>query len=140
MRQFFFILIILSFLTWECQPVQKKEAGAENYNIFETHNQIHVLRGDRHIATYLYDSVLLKPILYPVHSPSGIRIQRQYPLSIVDGESHDHPHHAGLFFTYGTEGEVNGNNFWANQQGLMKIRHSNLSRMITQPNEAIIET
>ena len=140
MRRFFFILIILPVLTWECEPKQKTEVNVTKFEIFETHNQIHVLRGGQHFATYLYDSVWLKPILYPVHSPSGIRIQRQYPLSIVEGESHDHPHHAGLFFTYGTEGEVNGNNFWASQEGLTKIRHSTVTRMETKSGRAILQT
>jgi len=140
MRRFFFILIILPFLTWECEPRQNTEINIVKFQIFESHNQIHVLRGGQHITTYLYDSVLLKPILYPVYSPSGIRIQRQYPLSIVEGESHDHPHHAGLFFTYGTKGEVNGNNFWANQKGLTKIRHSSVTRMETESGKAILQT
>jgi hypothetical protein len=140
MKQFFFILIILPFLIWGCDSKQKNEVNTSKYEIFETHNQIHVLKDGQHITTYLYDSVLLKPILFPVYSPSGIRIQRQYPLSIVEGESHDHPHHAGLFFTYGTEGEVNGNNFWAGQEGLTKIRHSAVTGMETESGRAVLQT
>jgi hypothetical protein len=134
------MLIILSVLTWECGSREKVDDNIAKFQIFESYNQIHILKDGRHVTSYLYDSVLLKPILYPVYSPSGIRIQRQYPLLSVEGESHDHPHHAGLFFTYGTEGEVNGNNFWASQQGLAKIRHSNVIRMVTEPGKAILET
>jgi len=140
MRSIFFILIIIPVLTWYCGNRKKLTVDISKFKIFESYNQIHVLKDGRHFTSYLYDSALMKPILYPVYSPSGVRIQRQYPLSIVEGESHDHPHHAGLFFTYGAEGEVNGNNFWANQQGLTKIRHSYVTRMETVPDKAILGT
>jgi hypothetical protein len=138
MRRFFYILIILPVLTWECEPKQNNDGNITKFQIFESYNQIHILKNGRHFTSYLYDSILLKPILYPVYSPSGIRVQRQYPLLIVDGESHDHPHHAGLSFTYGTKGEVNGNNFWAGQQGSTKIRHSRVTQMKTEPDFAIL--
>ena len=137
MRYNFFI-IILSVLAWECGT--KKDSGADikDFQILESYNQIHILKDGKHFASYVYDSTILKPILYPIYSPSGVRMQRQYPLVVVDGESHDHPHHAGLFFTYGTEGEVNGNNFWAGQQGASKIRHDRVTQMKSEPGYAIL--
>ena len=128
MRHIFFIIII-SILAWECGTKKDINADIKDFQIFESYNQIHILKAGKHLASYVYDSAILKPILYPIYSPSGIRIQRQYPLLVIEGESHDHPHHAGLFFTYGTEGEVNGNNFWAGQQGSSKIRHSTVTQM-----------
>ena len=56
------------------------------------------------------EEYLDKPIFYPVMSPNGARINREYPMvEKVPGESADHPHHQSLFFTYD---EVNGTNFW----------------------------
>ncbi|MEO7143321.1 MAG: PmoA family protein [Bryobacteraceae bacterium] len=52
-----------------------------------------------------------KPYLYPVRSASGKAITRHYPMETYPGESHDHPHHRGLFFAHG---DVNGVDFWGN--------------------------
>lgn len=62
-----------------------------------------------------------KPYLAPLRSASGKIVTRGYPMDPnVPGESHDHPHHRGLWFTHGN---VNGYDFWANedsQQGAGK--------------------
>ena len=67
--------------------------------------------GGQHFTTYCYgDAFLDKPVFYPVVSPNGARVNREYPMvEKVPGESADHPHHQSLFFTYD---EVNGTNFW----------------------------
>jgi hypothetical protein len=53
-----------------------------------------------------------KPYLAPLRSASGKIVTRQYPMADVPGESHDHPHHRGLWFTHG---DVNGYDFWSNE-------------------------
>ncbi|MEM9237252.1 MAG: PmoA family protein [Verrucomicrobiota bacterium] len=51
------------------------------------------------------------PCLYPVISPSGSGLTRNYPLSEAgEGEETDHPHHVSVWFTHGM---VNGVDFWA---------------------------
>ncbi len=51
------------------------------------------------------------PCLYPIMSPSGIGLTRNYPFDDkVAGEEHDHPHHVSVWFTHGL---VNGVDFWA---------------------------
>lgn len=132
------LLVIISVFILACEPIPKDDANIAGFQILESYRQLHVLKNGRHMATYLYDSVFLKPVLYPVYSASGIMIQRKYPFSVIEGESHDHPHHAGLFFTYGTEGEVNGNNFWANQQGLSRINHVIVSQKNTGSDQAVL--
>jgi hypothetical protein len=50
------------------------------------------------------------PCLYPLMSPSGTHLTRQYPfVKDVAGEKSDHPHHTGFWFTHGN---VNGHDFW----------------------------
>ena len=52
-----------------------------------------------------------KPYLHPLRTVSGKPVTRGYPMvPDVPGESHDHPHHKGLWFAHG---DVNGYNFWA---------------------------
>jgi len=53
-----------------------------------------------------------KPYFYPLRTASGIIVTRHYPMENVEGETHDHPHHRGLFFAYGL---VNGTDFWATE-------------------------
>ena len=76
-----------------------------------TKQQYVVNIGGQHFTTYCYgDAFLDKPVFYPVMSPNGARVNREYPMvEKVPGESADHPHHQSLFFTYD---EVNGTNFW----------------------------
>jgi hypothetical protein len=54
-----------------------------------------------------------KPYLAPIRTASGKIVTRGFPMqSDVPGESHDHPHHRGLWFTHG---DVNGYDFWGNE-------------------------
>jgi hypothetical protein len=51
------------------------------------------------------------PYLYPVHSPSGANVVRNWPMKTdVPGEEQDHPHHRGIWLAHGS---VNGHDFWA---------------------------
>lgn len=63
-----------------------------------------------------------KPYVYPIRTASGKVITRRYPMETVAGETTDHPHHRGLWFSHG---DVNGWDFWANepsQKGVGKGR------------------
>ena len=51
-----------------------------------------------------------KPYLHPLRSASGKIVTRRYPMEVVEGERHDHPHHRGLWFAHG---DVNGVDFWS---------------------------
>lgn len=61
-------------------------------------------RNDRHV-----------PCLYPLMSPDGTHLTRQFPFAEdVAGEQADHPHHIGFWFAHGS---VNGHDFWHGRQG-----------------------
>ena len=53
-----------------------------------------------------------KPYLHPLRSASGKIVTRRYPMENIPGETHDHPHHRGLWFSHGS---VNGYDFWSNE-------------------------
>jgi hypothetical protein len=62
---------------------------------------------------FYFGSDTQKPYLHPLRAASGTIVTRGYPmLENVPGESKDHPHHRGLWFTHG---DVNGFDFWANE-------------------------
>ncbi|MGA2323044.1 MAG: PmoA family protein [Sedimentisphaerales bacterium] len=89
-------------------------------------NKIDILIGGNLFTTYRYGSELTKPILYPVKSPSGIVLTRGFPFEIVPGESNDHPHHTGIFFTYD---KVNNDGFWNNTTSPPQIKHIKTTKM-----------
>ena len=73
--------------------------------------QYAVTIGGKPFTTYRYGPEFPdKPVFYPVMSPNGARVNREFPMvDKVPGESNDHPHHQSVFFTYD---EVNGIHFW----------------------------
>jgi hypothetical protein len=89
-------------------------------------NKIDVMIRGKHFTSYLYGDELTKPILFPVCTPSGVAVSRSYPFVKVAGESTDHPHHAGIFFTYD---EVNDDGFWNNTTSPPQIKHVKVTEM-----------
>jgi hypothetical protein len=85
--------------------------------------EIDVKMGDKLITTYRINDALLKPCLHPVNTPSGVAVTRGFPFEDIEGESRDHPHHTGVYFTYGSKGEVNGNSFWNLHDIPPQIKH-----------------
>ncbi len=58
-----------------------------------------------------------RPFLAPIRSASGKVVTRLYPMEEVPGESRDHVHHTGLWFSYD---DVNGTKFWENDPSYTK--------------------
>src|SRR5262245_28751219 len=58
-----------------------------------------------------------KPFLAPVRSASGKVVTRGFPMENLPGESRDHLHHRGLWFSYD---DVNGVKFWENDPSYTK--------------------
>jgi hypothetical protein len=95
-------------------------SGGQTVRFVEKADRIDILFGDRLFSRYLFADSLTKPVLHPVHFPSGATATRGFPLAPEPGESNDHPHHIGVFFTVD---EVNGSGFWNNISGLPRVRH-----------------
>ncbi|HLK56710.1 MAG TPA: PmoA family protein [Chthonomonadaceae bacterium] len=78
------------------------------------------LIGGKLFTAYTTHSGPNKPFFYPILTPDGQHMTRRWPVEpdALPGESHDHPHHRGLWFTHSS---VNGVDFWmetdTNKQG-----------------------
>ncbi len=94
--------------------------NAPGFTFIEKENAIDVMCGNKYVTSYRYGKTLTKPILYPLKSPSGVVVTRGFPLENVAGESTDHPHHTGMFFTYGN---VNNEDLWNNATPPPQIKH-----------------
>jgi hypothetical protein len=70
-------------------------------------------------TTFHYGADANKPFLAPLRSASGKIITRRFPMEKVAGESRDHLHHRGLWFSYD---DVNGVKFWENDPSYTKPR------------------
>ena len=68
-------------------------------------------------ATFHRGSAAAKPYLSPLRSASGKIVTRRFPMEEVAGESRDHLHHRGLWFSYD---DVNGIKFWENDPSYTK--------------------
>jgi hypothetical protein len=83
-------------------------------------------------TSYIWPTTLKKPVLYPLRTAKGTIITRGFPLEQRPGERIDHPHHAGLWFTYE---DVNGLDFWNNSDA---IKAENAPKMGTIVQHSMI--
>jgi hypothetical protein len=71
------------------------------------------------LTSFYFGSEAPKPYLHPWRSPSGKILTRGYPMiKDVPGESKDHPHHRGIWYTHG---DVNGADLWAENPKTGKV-------------------
>ncbi len=122
-------LITTSFSCTEQNVVKPRSAAvkAPTVKFVQGDNKIDVMIDGKPFTSYLYENQLTKPALFPVYTPSGIMVNRAYPLMKVEGESTDHLHHTGIFFGYG---EVGDNDFWREPNRMLpQIKHIKVTEM-----------
>ena len=68
-------------------------------------------------TVFQYGADFAKPFLAPVRSASGKVVTRGFPMEQLPGESRDHLHHTGLWFSYD---DVNGVKLWENHPSYTK--------------------
>ena len=130
----FALLMVLVFVSAGLVSCASQEyggsvsGGAGRVSFVKGDDKVDVLIDGELFTSYLFGDELLKPVLFPVRTPSGVVVTRSYPLGEkVEGESEDHPHHVGVFFTY--DG-VNDEGFWNNSKNpLPKVRHAKFTEM-----------
>jgi hypothetical protein len=72
-----------------------------------------------------------KPYLAPLRSASGKIVTRGFPMENIAGESKDHLHHRGLWFSYD---DVNGVKFWENDPSYAATK-PNIGRIAVRKSE-----
>jgi len=65
-------------------------------------------------STFYIGGEAPKPYLAPLRTADGMVITRRFPMEKIEGETKDHPHHRGLWFTHG---DVNKIDYWMNEAG-----------------------
>lgn len=78
---------------------------------FSSKDEVAIKVDGKPFTTFYYGNDAAKPYLWPLRSASGKVVTRAFPEQIIPGESRDHLHHRGLWFSYD---DVNGVKFWEN--------------------------
>src|SRR5579871_295513 len=87
-------------------------------------------KAKRLFTTYTTHSGPNKPFFYPILTPEGAPMTRRWPLEQNTGESRDHIHHRGLWFTHSS---VNGIDFWSEQGKVGKTTNTGYSDVVSGP-------
>ena len=77
--------------------------------------EVEILFDGKLFTSFIQPTGVTKPVLWPVISSKGHTVTRNYPLKNVAGERTDHPHHIGIWLTYG---DVNGIDYWNNSDAV----------------------
>jgi len=76
-------------------------------NFNDASKRLDITIDNKYFTSYLFqDSILRKPVLYPIYTSNEIRVTRGFPFSSNPGERIDHPHHYGIWFNHGIVNEV----------------------------------
>jgi hypothetical protein len=75
-------------------------------------DRISVLIDGKPFTDFYFGADAPKPYLHPLRSAAGVIVTRHFPMEKAAGETTDHPHHRGLWFTHG---DVNGIDFWMSE-------------------------
>ncbi|HUY34940.1 MAG TPA: PmoA family protein [Pirellulales bacterium] len=78
-----------------------------------------------------------KPILWPIIGPTGVPMSRAFPMRKIEGEKQDHPHQRSFWFTHGN---VNGIDFWSENDPHGSIVHREFSEVASHGDTAVIST
>ena len=74
----------------------------------KTKDRVVILNGKHAVSEYVFaDPAVPRPYLINIKTLDGIQVTRNHPAQ--PGDDQDHPHHTGIFFTFG---DLNGIDFW----------------------------
>lgn len=93
-------------------PGSKRPAAAEaGVKVAQAGTDITIDVDGKLFTRYTTHSGPNKPFFYPILTPDNQHLTRRWPVepNADPAESHDHPHHRGLWFTHSS---VNGVDFW----------------------------
>lgn len=90
-------------------------AVAAEVKVTKVENRYDVELDGKPFTAFYAGGEVPKPFLHPLITASGKRVTRGFPMEQIPGETRDHPHHRGLWFTHG---DVNGFDYWVNEKSV----------------------
>jgi hypothetical protein len=104
--------------SFQLEAVRPRQSGPNRDNASTTDVQVAQIGtdvdinvGEKLFTRYTTHSGPNKPFFYPILTPDRQHLTRRWPVepNADPAESHDHPHHRGLWFTHSS---INGVDFW----------------------------
>lgn len=122
------LLLITGILFSGCSGNSKKVVSDNDVKLVqnEAEQRVDIFVDGKLFTSFLYtDTIpnLTKPVLFPVIAADGSVVTRGFPLEPRPNERTDHPHHIGMWFTYG---DVNHIDFWGNSAAMPPEMHDKL--------------
>lgn len=107
-------------------------------------HKVEVLVDNKPFTSYFFpsDSILKKPVLFPIITAQGTTVTRGYPFATRAGERVDHPHHVGMWLNYES---VNGFDFWNNSTAIKDrskygtIKHTGITKSSSGVGKASLD-
>lgn len=109
------LLVLTVFFAYRLAAEPNPAGDRIRVMVHQDQRRVDILIDDQPFTSYIWPTTLAKPVLYPLRSARGTLVTRGYPLEPRPGERIDHPHHAGMWFNYGS---VNGIDFWNNSDAI----------------------
>src|SRR5260370_41924565 len=103
---------VLSLAVLAALPGAQERIAAQ-VKVTQGENKVSVEVDGKPYTELFYGPDTMKPYLHPLRASTGTIVTRHYPMEKVDGESTDHMHHRGLWFSHS---DVNGFDFWNNER------------------------
>lgn len=109
------VMLVTAFML--CCVASRSDGSSDRIRVVadEPARRVDISIDGQPFTSYIWPATLAKPVLFPLRTAGGIVVTRGYPLEPRAGERNDHPHHAGLWFNYGS---VNGIDFWNNSEAI----------------------
>jgi hypothetical protein len=114
--------MLLTTSTFSATPSSGVQVVAD-----EAHRRVDITIDGQPFSSYIWPTLLMKPVLYPLITDEGVTVTRGFPLDPQPGERVDHPHHAGLWFNYGN---ANGFDFWNNSDAIKPDSRAKMGTVI----------
>jgi hypothetical protein len=118
-------------------PGNSHSAKSQGVVLKEGAGKVEILVDGQPFTTYYFEGYK-KPIFFPLRTASGTIVTRGYPMiPDVPGETKDHPHHKGLWFTHG---DVNGVDFWSESEKTGRILHRKFDVVKSDPKVGLLKS
>ena len=105
--------------------------------ITEGENKVRVEVNGELFTEYIFKSDSKRPYFYPVIGPTGVAVNRHWPMKEGENEQKDHPHHQSLWYTHGS---INGIDFWTDGDKNGSVVHDKFLKIESGKDVGIIQS
>jgi hypothetical protein len=112
------------------------ELSAEGVKITKLDGKLRIEINGQLFTEYHYEGAP-HVYYYPLLGPGQLPMTRNYPMKNVEGENQDHPHHRSLWYSHG---DVNGIDFWAENDRAGRIVHDEFLEIASGEKEGVIRS